>query len=163
VANLDLAQVSAQITFSRSQSAAGFGTIKQGSVTTSSVPVITLGGTGLTDVFANQYSIGAGSTQTINLQALVDAFHTASPWTKLQYLLFQSIGTPGMPFTVEPGASNPFPILGGTTPTLPIDPNGFLMIGYGNTQTVSGSVKNIGLTNTGASTGLFNVCLLGGP
>ncbi|NBW14043.1 MAG: hypothetical protein EBR82_39200, partial [Caulobacteraceae bacterium] len=63
----------------------------------------------------------------------------------------------------EPGASNGLTwFLSGTTPAVTVQAGGFFLIGDGTYGTVSGSAKNIKITNVGAVSGTYEIALIGG-
>ncbi len=106
----------------------------------------------------NQFSVAGSGTQLIDLASFVDPL-TGATIVLTKAIGLEFIGT--QPFTLGPNnGANPLQwIWGGTTQTLRFAANeGFAA--YSAVTFSTGS--KLLLTNTGGSTGLFDVCILGG-
>lgn len=99
-------------------------------------------------------TLAAAGTSTIDLYALVPIIGSAVNITKFKGLMFVcSAAATGGQLKIEPGAANPFAIFAGTTPsfTMDVGTDGatFFWIN-GTTKTISATVRNILLTNSGS-------------
>lgn len=104
-----------------------------------------------------QYSIAASGTQTIDLNSFTNLATESVTATKFKGILLKATATvTGGQLQIEPGASDPFPLgFSGTTPALTLDVGtggADFLIRNGTTMTVSGTVKNIKLSNPGSQT-----------
>jgi len=119
----------------------------------------------LNAVLLATYTIAASGTQSINLNSFNDAFKQAVTNTKAIAFMFVGIGNLAK-VKLEPDSSNPLTwFFAGTTPsvTLQCGTGGCcFMICDGIAATLSGTVANFKITNTGSATLTLNVFALVG-
>jgi len=156
--SVDISAVVGQISWSQSRTNTGFVKTKQGpdqlSITQS--PDTTT----YNRIYAVSGTLAASASTTIDLQGVTDYLGQSLTLTKI--IAFQLTATTAA-MKYEPGASNGLTwFLSGTTPAVTVQAGGFFLIGDGTYGTVSGSAKNIKITNVGAVSGTYEIALIGG-
>jgi hypothetical protein len=123
-----------------------------------------------TQVQATQLTLAASASQTLDLSSFTTLLNATATCTKVLGVLVKATNTvTGGQLKIEPGASSAIDFwLGGTTPSLtlacgdPAGPGCAVLIADGAARAVSGSVKNVKLSNPGTQTVTVSVVILCG-
>lgn len=165
----DSLQIQATVTWEQSQSnGALFQESVQGpdSVSYRSTPDAAV----YTEIQVLSFTLAAAASLTLNLNSFVNLFNATKTITKALGLLIKATNTVlGGQLQVAPGASNGIGFwFSGTTPALVLscgDPAGAgcaILLADGVTNVVSGSVKNIDVSNPGTQTITVTVAIFCG-
>ncbi len=163
--NANSLTIGASMGWAQASANAGFDDSKQGPSTTSFTA--TPSATTYSEVYLAQFTIAASANVTKNFNSFVNAFATTITATKILGILVKATGATGI-MKIEPApADNPLTwFLSGTTPaiTLNCGTDGCgLMVCDGSAFTMSGTVKNWKISNTGAATITVTISAIVGP
>jgi hypothetical protein len=156
--SVDIATVVGSISWVQSKTNTGFVKTKQGpdQLSITQTPSTST----YNRIYAASGTLAASGTTTIDLQGVTDYLGQSLTLTKIIALQFTATGSN---FSYEPGASNGLTwFLSGTSPVVTVKDGGFFLIGDGTYGTVSGSAKTIKITNVGATSGTYEIALIGG-
>lgn len=155
---LTSSSITGKIQWSQSKANAGFASSKQGpdSIATSIAPPVNT----INEIFCESRVLATTASHTYDLQVLVNFFGQNIVFTKLRAM---HLTVQGGQITYSPGVSDSFPwFLTGTTPAIVLPDGSFITVGLGTNTTVTGSVKTITITNTGATSATYQITLVGG-
>lgn len=156
--SVDNSTVVGQITWTQSKTNTGYAKTKQGpdQLSVSLSPDTTT----YNRIYATSGTLAASATVTIDLQGVTDYLGQSLTLTKIIAIQLKATGST---MKYEPGASNGLTwFLSGTSPAITVRDGGFFIVGDGTFGVVSGSAKNITITNTGATSGTYELALIGG-
>lgn len=156
--SVDNSAVVGQINWTQSKVNSGYTKTKQGpdQLSVSLSPDTTT----YNRIYAVSGTLAASASVTIDLQGVTDYLGQSLTLTKIIAI---QLSAEGSTMKYEPGASNGLSwFLSGTSPAISIRSGGFFLVGDGTFGVVSGSAKTITVTNTGATSGTYNLALIGG-
>jgi hypothetical protein len=158
---LDFANIGISAAWQQRKTNTGYQDTVQGPDGLSLNASLTVGSSAANSIYVAQGTLAASASTTIDLFSFTDQLGQSVSMVRVYSMV---VKTADAALKVEPGATNPLTwFFGGTTPSITIPSNG----GFGFTQptaaTVSSTVRNIKLTNTGAVTLTYNIAIIGGP
>lgn len=158
---LDFAQVSMSASWQQTKINPGFTNTVQGPDSTALFSTLTVGTSNANSVYNAQAVLAASGTATIDLQSFTDQIGQAIVMTRAYAII---VTTTGASLKVEPNSTNGLSwFFGGTTPSITIPDGGGFCFSQSSAQTVSGTSKQIKLTNTGAVSTTYKITIIGGP
>jgi hypothetical protein len=149
--------ITGKIQWSQVKNNTGFAATKQGpdSIANSITPPINT----INEVFAENRVLAAAASHTYDLQALINFFGDAIVFTKIRAM---HLAVQGGQITVAPGATNPLDWCLNAEGEITLPDGSFITVGGGSNATVSGTAKNLTVTNTGATSATYQITLIGG-
>lgn len=150
--------ITGKIQWSQTKSNPGFAPTKQGPdyIASSIAPPINT----INEIFAENRVLAAAASHTYDLTTIINFFGESVTFTKARAL---HLAVQGGQIALSPGASDPLTwFFGGTSPSITLPDGSFITIGGGSNATVSGTAKNLTITNTGATSATYQITIIGG-
>ena len=150
--------ITGKIQWSQIKNNAGFAPTKQGPdyIASSIAPPINT----INEMFAENRALAASASHTYDLTTMVNFFGEAITFNKARAL---HLAVQGGQIELSPGVSDPLTwFFGGTTPSIILPDGSFITIGGGSNAVVSGTAKNLTVTNTGATSATYQITIIGG-
>lgn len=150
--------ITGKIQWSQTKNNTGFAPTKQGPdyIADSIAPPINT----INELFAENRVLAAAASHTYDLTTMVNFFGEDISFNKARAL---HLAVAGGQIELSPGVSDPLTwFFGGTTPSITLPDGSFITMGMGTNATVSGSAKNLTVTNTGATSATYQITIIGG-
>ena len=150
--------ITGKIQWSQVKNNSGFAPTKQGPdyIASSIAPPINT----INEIFAETRVLAAAASHTYDLTTMINFFGEAITFTKARAL---HLAVQGGQIALSPSASDPLNwFFGGTAPSITLPDGSFITIGGGSNATVSGTAKNLTVTNTGATSATYQITIIGG-
>lgn len=158
---LDFANVSFGATWQQTKANTGFANTVQGPDGLSLNVALPVGASAANSIYVARGTLAASAATTIDLYSFTDQLGQSIAMVRVYALV---VKTATDTLKIEPGSSNPLNwFFGGTTPSVTIPAGGGMTFYQPTAATVSSTVRNIKLTNTGSATLTYDIAIIGGP
>jgi len=150
--------ITGKIQWSQIKTNPGFAPTKQGPdyIASSIAPPINT----INEIYAENRVLAASASHTYDLTTMINFFGEAISFTKARAL---HLAVQGGQIELSPGVSDPLTwFFGGTSPSITLPDGSFITVGGGSNATVSGTAKNLTITNTGATSATYQITIIGG-